>query len=68
MQPEEKAVLDLLQSWSPDVTGLLHRAGYFDLPEGTAKDEIASKIGFGRGTPLYNRLKASSAEKNWEVA
>ena len=68
MQPEEKAVLDLLQSWSPDVTGLLHRAGYFGLPEGTAKDEIASKIGFGRGTPLYKKIQAASIEKNWEVA
>jgi hypothetical protein len=68
MQPEEKAVLKILQSWSPDVTGLLHRAGYFQLPEGTAKEDIAQKIGFGKGTPLYNRLKAASLEKNWEVA
>lgn len=68
MQPEEKAVLDLLQSWSPDVAGLLHRAGYFSLPEGTAKEEIASKIGFGRGTPLYNKLKATSLAKNREVS
>jgi uncharacterized protein YbgA (DUF1722 family) len=61
MQPEERAVLDLLQSWSPDVTGLLHRAGYFDLDVSTTKkEEIAQKIGFGRGTPLYKKLQASS--------
>lgn len=69
MQPEEKAVLDLLQSWSPDVTGLLHRAGHFDLDASTTKkEEIAQKIGFGRGTPLYKKLQAASLEKNWEVA
>ena len=68
MTPEEKAVLGLLEGWSPDVTGLLHRAGYFDLPPGTKKDEIAKKIGFGRGTPLYNKLKASSLEKNRQVS
>jgi hypothetical protein len=59
----------LLQEWSPDVVGLLHRAGYFSLDTSlVAKEEIASKIGFGRGTPLYNKLKAASLEKNWEVA
>lgn len=68
MTPEEKAVLDLLQSWSPDVTALLKRAGYFNLPEGTAKEDIANKIGFGRGSPLYKKLKAASLEKNWQVA
>jgi hypothetical protein len=64
MQPEEEAVLKILQSWSPDVTGLLHRAGYFNLPEGTKKEEIANKIGFGPNTPLYNRIKLSSIRKN----
>lgn len=68
MTPEEKATLDLLRSWSPEVTGLLKRAGYFNLPEGTEKDDIARKIGFGKGTPLYNKLKAASIDKNWQVA
>jgi len=67
--PEEKAVLKLLQEWSPDVVGLLHRAGYFSLDTSLVKkEEIAGKIGFGRGTPLYNKLKAASLEKNWQVA
>jgi len=68
MTPEEQAVLKLLQSWSPDVTTLLKRAGYFDLPENTKKEDIAHKIGFGRGTPLYKKLQAISLEKNGEVA
>jgi hypothetical protein len=68
MTPEEKAVLDLLEGWSPDVTGLLHRAGYFDLPAGTKKDEIANKVGFGRGTPLWKKLRDSSLEKNRQVS
>jgi hypothetical protein len=68
MTPEERAVLGLLQSWSPDVTTLLKRAGYFDLPEGTKKEDIAQKIGFGKGTPLYKKLQAVSLEKNGEVA
>jgi hypothetical protein len=68
MTPEESAVLRLLQSWSPDVTALLKRAGYFDLPEGTKKEDIATKIGFGKGTPLYKKLRAASLEKNWEVS
>ena len=68
MTPEEKAVLDLLQGWSPDVTALLHRANYFNLPEGTKKEEIAQKIGFGRGTPLYKKLHAVSLEKNRAIS
>jgi hypothetical protein len=68
MTPEESAVLRLLQSWSPDVTTLLKRAGYFDLPEGTQKEDIAAKIGFGKGTPLYKKLQAVSTDKNWEVS
>lgn len=68
MTPEERAVLKLLQSWSPDVTTLLKKAGYFDLPEGMAKDEIATKIGFGKGTPLYRKLQTISLEKNREIS
>lgn len=68
MTAEEEAVLKLLKDWSPDVTTLLKQAGYFNLPEGTAKEEIAQKIGFGKGGRLYNKIKAASAEKNWEIA
>jgi hypothetical protein len=68
MTPEESEVLKLLQSWSPDVVTLLKKSGYFDLPENTKKADIAQKIGLGRGTPLYNKLKAASLEKNGEVA
>lgn len=68
MTPEESAVLRMLQSWSPDVTTLLKIAGYFDLPEGTKKEDIATKIGFGKGTPLYKKLQEVSLEKNGEVA
>lgn len=68
MTPEEREVLKLLKSWAPDVSALLKQAGYFDLPDGIAKDEIAQQIGFGKGGRLYNKLKAASAEKNWQIA
>ena len=69
MTPEEKAVLKLLQDWSPDVTTLLKQAGYFSpAMSEVAKEEIAAKIGFGKGGRLYNKIKAASAEKNWEIA
>jgi len=68
MTPED-AVMKLLQDWSPDVTTLLKLAGYFSpsMSE-VAKEEIAQKIGFGKGGRLYNKIKAASAEKNWEIA
>ena len=68
MTPDERAVLDLLQKWSPDITALLKRAGYFNLPEGTAKEDIAKKIGFGRGTPLHKKILAQSKKKNEQIA
>lgn len=68
MSPEEE-VLDLLRGWSSDVIILLKRAGYFGLSiSDTEKDEIATKIGFGKGTPLYNKLKRAAIEKNKRVS
>lgn len=64
----EREVLKILQSWAPEVSRILRKAGYFDLPPGTERDEIARKIGFGKGTPLYKKLQAASLEKNWQVA
>lgn len=68
MTPDEKAVLALLQEWSPDITAMLKRAGYFNLPEGTKKEEIAAKIGFGQGSPLYRKILAQSKKKNEQIA
>lgn len=68
MIDSEREVLKLLQEWAPSVSRILRKAGYFDLPEGTERDEIARLIGFGPGTPLYRKLKAASLEKNWQVA
>jgi hypothetical protein len=63
----ETEVLDLLKQWSPDVTRVLKKAGYFDLPEGIEKEKIAEQIGFGRGTPLYRKLTQMSLEKNTKI-
>ncbi|MCK9569709.1 phage head morphogenesis protein [Candidatus Pacearchaeota archaeon] len=68
MTPEQQ-VLEILQSWSGDVVVLLKRAGYFSPSlSDTAKEKIATKIGFGKGTRLYKQLAAKSEAKNWEVA
>jgi hypothetical protein len=65
----EADVLDILREWSPDVTALLRRAGYFRLDASTTtKEEITQRIGFGRGTRLYRQLQAASYDKNWQVA
>ena len=68
MTPDERAVLALLQEWSPDITAMLKMAGYFNLPEGTKKEEIAAKIGFGQGSPLYRKILAQSKKKNEQIA
>jgi uncharacterized protein with gpF-like domain len=68
MTPEQQ-VLEILRSWSSDVVILLKRAGYFSpAMSDVAKEEIATKIGFGKGTRLYKQLQAASEAKNWEVA
>lgn len=68
MTPEQQ-VLEILQSWSSDVVVLLRRAGYFSPSmSDVAKEEIATKIGFGKGTRLYRQLAKMSEAKNWEVA
>jgi len=68
MTPEQQ-VLGILQSWSSDVVVLLRRAGYFSpTMSDVAKEEIATKIGFGKGTRLYKQLAKMSEAKNWEVA
>lgn len=68
MTPEEQ-VLEVLQSWSSDVVILLKKAGYFDPTLSDVKrEEIAAKIGFGKGTRLYKQLAKMSEAKNWEVA
>ena len=66
--PYETEVLDLLKQWAPDVTRVLRKAGYFNLPEGIEKEKIAEQIGFGRGTPLYRKLTSMSLEKNKKIA
>jgi len=62
--------LKYLADWAPEVVRLLHQAGYFDLPEGTAKEQIARKIGLHPGGDLYKRVLASSIDKNepiWRI-
>ena len=68
MTPDEQ-ILQLLQSWSPEVNRLLKQAGYFDLPRGSTKrQEIAKKIGLVPGDKTYDRMMKAALEKNENIS
>ena len=66
MTPDEQ-ILKLLKQWSPDITNLLERTGYFSLDPLMPKEEIAKAIGLNRGGRLYNQVLAASKDKNGKI-
>jgi hypothetical protein len=67
LTPDDQ-IIQLLKGFAPDVTGLLKKSGYFDLPEGIEKEQISKQIGFERGGKLYRKVAQASMKKNGAVS
>ena len=63
MSPDEQ-ILRLLRNWSPEVSRLLDRAGYWDLPRtSTKRQDIAKKIGLVPGGKTYDAVLKAALDK-----